>query len=349
MSTAIGLALEPAALEELREAAVAYALLGWRVVPVHPPTAKVTNPGKQPSDGDGWQTEKFRRTAETVRDHWREPFNVGVLLGPESGDLVDVDLDCPEALTFADDFLLGGALVFGRAGALRSHRLYRAPNAHLLQLHDLPEPGQVNGKMIVELRAKPTGAAGAQSVFPPSIHSSGERIEWAEDNDGRDLPAVVDTAELFRSVRCVAVAAFLARHLGGVEEARRYLENPRASALPREVYEHAELLAGREPAGRTRGRHEPTKAGPVADLRAAGIEATAAVLGLEWDPRRKALVVCPQCGADTRSDRDKRAAAGVVLARDTGVELWIHGKCGGGGDAVKLAALTLVARMGARE
>lgn len=336
-------------LEELREAAAAYALLGWRVVPVHPPTAAVTSPGKQPSDGDGWQTERYRRTPEELHAHWRHPFNVGVLLGPESGDLADVDLDCPEALAFADEYLPAGAFIFGRASAPRSHRLYRARDAHLLQLRDLPEPGKTTGKMIVELRAKPTGAAGAQSVFPPSTHPSGERIDWTDENDGSELPALVDTAELFKSVRRVAVAAFLARHLGGEEEARHYLENPGASKLPPHICQHAELLAGKEPARTAQGgKRERSTTGPIAELRAAGIEATATVLGLEWDARRRALVVCPGCGANTRGDHDKRAAASVVVARASGDELAVHGKCGFVGDALALAAATLIARMRGR-
>ena len=54
--------------------------------------------------------------------------------------------------------------------------------------------------------------------------------------------------------------------------------------------------------------------------------------------------VCPGCRADTRSDHDKRSAAGVVISRTSGHELVVHGKCGFVGDAVTVAVSELIAR-----
>jgi hypothetical protein len=51
--------------------------------------------------------------------------NVATRLGPASGDLVDVDLDCSEALVLADLYLPPTGAGFGRASKQRSHRLYR--------------------------------------------------------------------------------------------------------------------------------------------------------------------------------------------------------------------------------
>ena len=324
---------------DLRDAAVAYHALGWRLVPVE---AK----GKRPTDGDEWQTERHRRTVEQVRAHWARAFNIGVMLGPASGELVDVDLDCPEAIAFADAYLPAGAFVFGRVGAPRSHRLYRAPGAHFIQLRD-PTPDGQQGSMLVELRAKPAGGAGVQTVLPPSTHKTGERIEWdADAADAQELPALVDAAELTRAVRSVAVAACLARHLGGVEAARRYLATPEPGQLKPELAAHVRTLGGLGPAesegNRARRTLHTGNGGPLDRLRAAGIENAAALLGLQWDDRRRALVVCPGCRRDTRSDHDKRAAAGTFKATDTGVELWTHGKCGTTGDAITLVAAEVV-------
>jgi hypothetical protein len=47
--------------------------------------------------------------------------NIGVLLGAPSRDLVDIDLDCPEALVFKDRFLLKTEAVFGRPSKPGSH------------------------------------------------------------------------------------------------------------------------------------------------------------------------------------------------------------------------------------
>ena len=329
-----------ASSNELREAAIAYSGLGWRVVPVE-------IQGKKPSDGIEWQTARYWRTAAQLHAHWLRPFNIGVLLGSESGDLADVDLDCTEALAFADEYLPPGAFVFGRSGAPRSHRLYRASGAHLIQLRDVAMDGR-GGQMLVELRAKPPGGAGAQTVLPPSIHKSGERIEWdADAADGQELPSIADASGLTAAVRRVAVAAFLARHLGGVEPARRYLADPRPGLLQPEVAAHGRDLAGlpkarAEAKAKAKASHGAAGDGPLESLRAGGVEAAAALLGLQWDERRRALVVCPGCRRDTRSDHDKRSAAGTFKATDSGVELWTHGKCGATGDAIALVAAEIL-------
>jgi hypothetical protein len=74
--------------------------------------------------------------------------NVGVLLGDPSGGLVDVDLDCEQALLVAEQFLPPTGAVFGRPGRPNSHHLYVAPAIEKTQqLRD------VDGAMILELRS----------------------------------------------------------------------------------------------------------------------------------------------------------------------------------------------------
>jgi hypothetical protein len=48
-----------------------------------------------------------------------------VQLGPKSGGLCDVDLDCTEAVVLAPAFLPPTHAVFGRKSKPRSHYLYR--------------------------------------------------------------------------------------------------------------------------------------------------------------------------------------------------------------------------------
>jgi putative DNA primase/helicase len=51
--------------------------------------------------------------------------NVGVVLGTNSGGLVDIDLDCPEALKIAPIFLPPTGFRFGRKSKPESHHFYR--------------------------------------------------------------------------------------------------------------------------------------------------------------------------------------------------------------------------------
>ena len=85
--------------------------------------------------------------------------------GEPSGDLVDVDLDCPEALELAPFFLPGTGCSFGREGKPRSHLLFTSAIPSTVQ-HSDPEADK---DMLVELRS-----TGGQTVFPGSVHATGE-------------------------------------------------------------------------------------------------------------------------------------------------------------------------------
>lgn len=124
--------------------------------------------------------------------------NVGVLLGDRSNGLVDVDLDCIEAQGIADVLLPATDAVFGRASTPRSHFLYVAdPIPKTKQFRDF------NGKMLVELRS-----SGCQTVFPGSVHPSGEDVVWKQVGAPLQIPA----DQLQQNVALLAVAAMLARH-----------------------------------------------------------------------------------------------------------------------------------------
>jgi putative DNA primase/helicase len=132
--------------------------------------------------------------------------NLGQLNGEPSGDRVDVDLDAPEAVALADAFLPATGAIFGRASKPQSHRIYITTIA-TQKFTDLGKRDDDETAMVVELRA-----TGTQTVIPPSVHPSGESIEWAADG----APARVDPAELRRAVAHLACAAMLARHWPGV-------------------------------------------------------------------------------------------------------------------------------------
>jgi hypothetical protein len=197
------------------EAARAYLARGWQ--PVRIPA------GLKGPTAPKWQLQKWQP------DDFGADDNIGVLLGPRSGDLVDIDLDCPEALALADIYLPPTGAVFGRASKPRSHRLYIAPEARKETFAD-----PTNGEMIVELRAAGRDVAGHQTLFPPSI-ADGERREWYGD---RIEPTAIAAPALRTSVAWLAIGCLVMKHVS--EHAAR---RPGAD-LPQLLYE-AEPVLGR--------------------------------------------------------------------------------------------------------
>ena len=158
------------------EVARSYVARGWNPLPL---------PHKQKKPVDvGWQTRTI--TAADVDRHFNsKPMNIGIVLGPSSHGLVDLDLDCEEAIAIAPAVLPPTKAIFGRASARGSHRLYYHPtlaatiDKATLQLKDPTTDG-----MLLEVRGRVGGGdKGAQSVFPGSTHETGEPITWEESGE----------------------------------------------------------------------------------------------------------------------------------------------------------------------
>jgi hypothetical protein len=138
--------------------------------------------------------------------------NVGVQLGPHSHGLNDVDLDCPEAVQIGGMLLPKTGACFGRKSKPRSHHLYVTDlDKHIkkasLQFHDVDGEKGRPGTMLLELRFG-GGGLGSQTVFPGSVHHTGEKIEWFDDGE----PLNFDGKKLLRSTRRLAAVVLLARH-----------------------------------------------------------------------------------------------------------------------------------------
>lgn len=188
------------------EAALEYHARGYAPVPIPPRQ-------KRPKR-DGWQ--KLKATPEQIRQLFLSNSNVGCNLGSISGGLVDIDLDCREAIEFADAIVPATDSVFGRASARGAHRLFRVAGHHetrrfvdpiLADAHRRASPeeaAKLPKSMIVEFRAD----GGCQTVFPPSVHPSGEAVEWEDDGD----PEHVDGDELAEAVARLAVRVMVARY-----------------------------------------------------------------------------------------------------------------------------------------
>ena len=114
-----------------------------------------------------WQGLIFRSKAK-LRQYFGKESNIGLLNGEPSDNTFDVDLDDPIAVNLAPHFLPETGRIHGRASSRASHWWYRSePLPKTMKFTD------VNGKVILEIRS-----TGSQTVVPPSIHPSGEKIEW---------------------------------------------------------------------------------------------------------------------------------------------------------------------------
>lgn len=167
-----------------REMAELYLELGWVPIPVG---FRSKNPGFE-----AWE----QTTRETVQlPSFDGASNVGIVL--LASGLADVDLDCAEAVKLAPRFL-PRTMVFGRASSPASHWIYRVdkPLQRWLTFRALDK------SMLCEIR----GGVRQQTVFPGSVHVSGEPIEWVEDCP--DSPALLDV----RAIEKLAAACLLVRH-----------------------------------------------------------------------------------------------------------------------------------------
>jgi hypothetical protein len=199
------------------DAAREYARRGWCIVPIPCGEKRPTMPG--------WPD--FEAKPEDVPKLFGHGENVGVILGPRSGDPVDIDLDCSEALTLANLYLPQTGAEFGRKSKPRSHQLFIAPGAIFEAFAD-----PISGEMLVELRADGRNGGAHLSLLPPSV-TDNERREWAADVIA---PAIADARALRLVVARLAVACLVGRYIS--EHAAR---RPGAD-LPRVLWEFDHVL-----------------------------------------------------------------------------------------------------------
>jgi hypothetical protein len=174
---------------------------GWQIVPVPA--------GEKGPRCKGWPD--LRMSADEVRRHLAAGGNIGVRLGRASDELIDIDLDCPEALGLADLYLPPTQAEFGRPSKPRSHRLYVALGA---VFEAFPDP--IDGSTLLELRADGRDGRAHQTLVPPSI-TDGERREWCGDVT---VPLVVNAPALRLTVARLAVGCLTMRYVS--EHAARH-------------------------------------------------------------------------------------------------------------------------------
>jgi putative DNA primase/helicase len=171
--------------------ALEYHRRGWAVIPIPR--------GTKSRKSSGWR--EYRYTEQQIENAFID-VNIGVMLGTVSDNLVDIDLDEPIASIIADE-LMPATLTFGRKGKPRSHRLYRTTDWSA-RTRKYSDP--LTKSTLVEMRGD-----GALTVFPGSIHESGQIIDWSTENE------VIEPAELTREalenyVHLVTSATIIAKY-----------------------------------------------------------------------------------------------------------------------------------------
>jgi hypothetical protein len=237
------------------DAAREYVRRGWRVVPVPYKRKKAVF--------DDWTN--LRLTETDLPEYFDQPANIGLILGEPSGWLVDVDLDCAEAVALAPEYLPATQLVSGRPTKPRSHWWYIATGTETVKHLD-----PITRRMIVELRS-----TGAQTVVGPSIHP--------DDRDHYEIPrgepAIVSAPMLTACVAALAKRVVELRYGADMPKPKE----PKFSApcaerrrdlTPQEIERRAlAYLAKMPPAISGQGGHPATYAA-----------ATALVYGFELEP-----------------------------------------------------------------
>jgi len=165
-----------------------YLALAWRIVPIQPK-------GKEFKIAKPWA--ELRKT-EFTADDFDPGDNIG--LDPSSAGLVDVDLDCLEAVALGGLFLPETGLIFGRPRKPKSHYLYRCPLEEDVKL-------TLDGETLLELR---TGASGHTRI-PPGVHTNDdgteEPIAWVKFGE----PTSVEAPDLRRRAGLLAATTAIAR------------------------------------------------------------------------------------------------------------------------------------------
>jgi Bifunctional DNA primase/polymerase, N-terminal len=196
-------------MTETLQNVIGYLRRGWSVVYV--PWRR-----KGPAD-DAWQT--LRITEATASRYFNGRSNIGVMMGPPSHDLADIDLDCPEARMHAAA-VLPPTLRFGRASSPASHWLSQITGAFPPEAADkavvaFDDPIKLKSDRkaarLLELRTGANGR-GCQTVFPGSAHEeTGEAIRWEPDSLSCPL-AQLEADRLVALGRRLAALALMTRY-----------------------------------------------------------------------------------------------------------------------------------------
>ncbi len=270
-----------------------------------------------------------------------EPANLGVLLG-DSG-LVDIDLDAPEAASIAPA-ILPPTRTFGRTSKPGSHYIYRTEERRPTKRFQITTTDGT--ETLVEFRDSSANGSSAQTVFPGSVHPSGEPIAWTAGTSC-DY-ATVDADELMDAVKTLACMVVVLRlwpqDRGGRHDlagalgsilGRASLKTPLGiEAIGRIVYAIAKAANDEEPGDRANFAKESAEKArdhcavtgiPTLTSLLCSNEAETRMLGkaLSWIGYREGAPILPRgAGNHEGSGRESVAAQIVRLATEHETEFW---------------------------
>ena len=197
----------PLKFNSVQDAVHHYIDLGWKVFPLAQ--------GQKRPKQSGYQ--KLEIAHENVEEHFGHGENVAVFLGPVSNNLVDIDLDSPEAVIAAKMMLPPTNAVFGRKGSRSSHYFYTCQKpGKAIKFEPKEKKGQSSSQpaqnslksTILEVRSSESGRKQFTSLPPNHIAEYDEIVEW----EGACEPAQVDFNELVKASRRCAAAAYIGRN-----------------------------------------------------------------------------------------------------------------------------------------
>jgi putative DNA primase/helicase len=171
------------AIDQLAEYALAYAGLGWHIVPVHSVDRRgrcscrkdtCGHPGKHPRTKNG--LSDATADPEIIREWWKQwpDANIGVACRKSGFVAIDVDPrhgGAERLHELEDEFGPLPMTIQARTGGGGAHLLFTDPG------------GQIKGDLGlgVDLRSS------AYTVVDPSVHASGSRYEWLPDQGPGDI------------------------------------------------------------------------------------------------------------------------------------------------------------------
>ena len=161
---------------------------------------------KIPKYGKEWKT-KICPVQDFVDEKGNDKnVNMG-LMGP---DLVDIDLDCPEAVKYGKALLPNSKLIYGKPSSGAAHYLYRCKGKDVKTVQFASQVGEMPNAtkekpttMIVEFRHLEEKF---QSMIPPSKHPNGETLQVIRIDNTLDY---VDHAMLMKRVRMIVACVIL--------------------------------------------------------------------------------------------------------------------------------------------
>lgn len=155
------------------------------------------SPGKHPEASSNWAataTDDEDRLCEIFESH--PGYNIGILLGPESG-VIDIEFDSDEGRATADR-LFAGIETPTYESARSVHRLFKWPKDQFPFVQKLtPKDGPLAG---LEIRIG-GGDKQTQSVAPGSTHPSGCEYEWLPGLSPVDVPLASPPREIIGVLR----------------------------------------------------------------------------------------------------------------------------------------------------